>query len=97
ICKRVDAWLLKLFKTLPRLPYGVKEIPEFMAPQQTTAYYQQGDIRNAEPGYFMANSYALDQRPKYEMIPLAMHESVPGHHLQISLAQEIADQPEFRK
>jgi len=97
ICKRVDAWLPKLFKTLPRLPYGVKEIPEFMAPQQTTAYYQQGDIRNAEPGYFMANTYALDQRPKYEMIPLAMHESVPGHHLQIALAQEMPDQPEFRK
>ena len=97
ICKRVDGWLPKLFATLPRLPYGVKEIPEFMAPTQTTAYYQHGDIRNAEAGFFMANTYALDQRPKYEMIPLAMHEAVPGHHLQIALARELEGLPEFRK
>ncbi len=97
ICKRVDGWLPKLFATLPRLPYGVKEIPAFMAPTQTTAYYQHGDIRNAEAGFFMANTYALDQRPKYEMTPLAMHEAVPGHHLQIALAQELEGLPEFRK
>ena len=97
ICKRVDGRLPKLFSTLPRLPYGVKEIPEFMAPTQTTAYYQHGDIRNAEAGFFMANTYALDQRPKYEMIPLAMHEAVPGHHLQIALARELEGLPEFRK
>ena len=97
ICKRVDAWLPKLFKTLPRLPYGVREIPAFMAPSQTTAYYSRGDIDNAEPGYFYANTYALDQRPKYEMISLAMHEAVPGHHLQIAIAQELDGLPEFRK
>lgn len=97
ICKRVDAELPKLFRTLPRLPYGVREIPAFMAPHQTTAYYQQGDIRNAQPGYFYANTFKLDQRPKYEMIALAMHEAVPGHHLQIALAQELSDAPEFRK
>jgi len=95
ICKQVDAWLPKFFKTLPRLPYGVKEIPAFMAPSQTTAYYQQGDIRNAEPGYFMANTYNLAERPKYEMITLAIHEAVPGHHLQVALAQELEDKPEI--
>jgi len=97
ICKRVDALLPKMFTLLPRLPYGVREIPLFMAPSQTTAYYSQGDIRNAQPGYFYANTYALTQRPKYEMTALAMHESVPGHHLQIALAQELTDVPEFRK
>ena len=97
ICKQVDGQLPKFFKTLPRLPYGVNEIPSFMAPQQTTAYYQEGDIRNAQAGYFMANTYDLSQRPKYEMIPLAMHEAVPGHHLQIALAQEIEGLPEFRR
>jgi len=97
ICKQVDAQLPKFFKTLPRLPYGVDEIPSFMAPQQTTAYYQSGDIRNAQAGFFMANTYQLDQRPKYEMITLAMHEAVPGHHLQVALAQEMENQPEFRK
>jgi uncharacterized protein (DUF885 family) len=97
ICKRVDAQLPKYFGVLPRLPYGVKEIPLFMAPQQTTAYYQHGDIRNSEAGYFMANTFALDQRPRYEMISLSMHESVPGHHLQIAIAQELEGLPEFRK
>ncbi len=97
ICKQVDPWLVKLFGRLPRLPYGVREIPAFMAASQTTAYYDAGDIRNAEPGWFYANTYALDQRPSYEMIPLALHEAVPGHHLQIALAQELDDLPEFRK
>ena len=97
ICKRVDPWLAKLFSRLPRLPYGVREIPAFMAPNQTTAYYSRGDIRNAEPGYFYANTHALNQRPTYEMIPLALHEAVPGHHLQIALAQELQGLPEFRK
>jgi len=96
ICKKTDPWLIKLFGHLPRLPYGVKEIPAFMAPNQTTAYYQPGNIDNAQPGYFYANTYALDQRPTYEMIPLALHEAVPGHHLQISIAQELEDLPDFR-
>ena len=97
ICKQVDPWLPKLFKTLPRLSYGVKAIPDFMAPNQTTAYYSSGDIRNAEPGWFYANTYALDQRPRYEMIALALHEAVPGHHFQISIAQELEGLPQFRK
>lgn len=97
ICKRIDAELPRLFRVLPRLPYGVRKIPDFMAPTQTTAYYSQGDIRNGEPGYFYANTYALDQRPKYEMIALSLHEAVPGHHFQIALAQELTDLPEFRR
>jgi uncharacterized protein (DUF885 family) len=97
ICKQVDGWLPKLFGQLPRLPYGVRRIPDYMAPVQTTAYYQAGDLRNAEPGWFMVNTYALDQRPTYEMIPLALHEAVPGHHLQGALARELEDLPEFRR
>ena len=97
ICKRVDAHLPRFFRTLPRLPYGVKAIPGFMAPYQTTAYYDFGSIENAEPGWFYANTYALDQRPRYEMIALAMHEAVPGHHLQTAIAQELENVPEFRR
>ncbi|MHC4318871.1 MAG: DUF885 domain-containing protein [Planctomycetota bacterium] len=97
ICKQVDAWLPRFFGTLPRLPYGVRAIPPYMAPTQTTAYYQSGDLRNAQPGWFCANTYALDQRPKYEMIPLTLHEAVPGHHLQGALARELEDLPEFRR
>ncbi len=97
ICKQIDAHMPRLFGKLPRLPYGVREIPAFMAPSQTTAYYQQGDIRNAEPGYFYCNTYKLDQRPRYEMKSLAIHEAVPGHHHQVALAQEMTGVPEFRK
>ncbi|QOJ13439.1 MAG: DUF885 domain-containing protein [Planctomycetia bacterium] len=97
ICKRVDAELPQLFGLLPRQPYGVKKIPEFMAPTQTTAYYQPGDLRNAQAGVFFANTYRLDQRPRYEMIPLALHEAVPGHHLQIAIARELDGLPEFRR
>jgi uncharacterized protein (DUF885 family) len=97
ICKRVDAELPRLFRTLPRLTYGVREIPDFMAPNQTTAYYSSGNLANGRSGTFYANTYALDQRPIYEMVPLALHEAVPGHHLQGALAQELEDVPEFRR
>jgi uncharacterized protein (DUF885 family) len=97
VCKRIDANLPALFGTLPRNAYGVHAVPKFMAPTQTTAYYQPGSLRGGNPGWFCANTYALEQRPLYEAIPLSLHEAVPGHHLQISIAQELPDQPEFRR
>ncbi|MFM7132937.1 MAG: DUF885 domain-containing protein [Planctomycetota bacterium] len=97
VCKRIDPKLPGLFGRLPRLSYGVREIPRFMAPTQTTAYYQPGSPQRGEPGWFYANTYALDQRPTYEFVPLSLHEAVPGHHLQIALAQELEGVREFRK
>jgi len=97
VCKKIDPKLPALFGTLPRLTYGVREIPRFMAPAQTTAYYQPGSPQRGEPGYFYANTYKLEQRPTYEFIPLSLHEAVPGHHFQIALAQELAGAREFRK
>ena len=97
VCKQIDAKLPGLFGTLPRNSYGVHAVPKFMAPTQTTAYYQPGSLRAGNPGWFCANTYALDQRPLYEIVPLSLHEAVPGHHLQISIAQELPDQPEFRR
>ncbi len=92
ICKRIDAHLPALFRTLPRNTYGVREMAPFIAPSSATAYYYPGSLANGVPGYFVANTYALDQRPKYEMIALSLHEAVPGHHLQIALTQELRDQ-----
>ncbi|MCE9618718.1 MAG: DUF885 domain-containing protein [Planctomycetes bacterium] len=97
VCKGIDAHLPALFGRLPRLTYGVREIPRFMAPSQTTAYYQQGSLDAGNPGWFYANTFALNQRPKYEMIPLALHEAVPGHHLQIALAQELPQRHTVRR
>jgi uncharacterized protein (DUF885 family) len=96
ICKRIDAELPRLFAELPRLPYGVKAFPDFEAPAQTTARYYGGAGDGSRPGYFVANTYKLETRPTYEMEALALHESVPGHHLQISRAQELKGLPQFR-
>ena len=97
IAKKIDPELAHLFGKLPRLPYGVCVIPDFKAPSQTTAYYQAGAPSAGRPGCYFVNTYKLDARPKWEMEALTLHESVPGHHLQISLAQELADVPEFRR
>jgi uncharacterized protein (DUF885 family) len=97
ICKRADPELVRLFGRLPRLPYGVKPVPAYAERSQTTAYYEPGSPAAGRPGYFFANTYDLASRPIWEMEALALHEAVPGHHLQIALAQEMADVPEFRR
>ena len=97
ICKKADAQLPRFFGRLPRLTYGVKAIPEYQAPASPTAYYYSGSQKAGRPGYFMANTHKLETRPKYEMEALSIHEAVPGHHLQISLAQELEDIPMFRR
>lgn len=89
ISKRIDAELPRLFKNLPRLSYGVREIPLFAAKTSPTAYYYSGSLEAGIPAWFMANTYRLDQRPKYEMIALTLHEGVPGHHLQSALHDEL--------
>ncbi len=97
ICKRADPELIKLFGHLPRLPYGIKPVPEYMEKSQTTAYYQPGSLAAGRPGYFYANTYDLKSRPKWEMEALSLHEAVPGHHLQLAIAQEVEKIPEFRR
>jgi len=97
ICKRADPELVKLFGKLPRLPYGVRPVPSYSEKSQPTAYYESGSLAAGQPAYFYANTYALNTRPKWEMEALSLHEAVPGHHLQIALAQEMEEAPEFRK
>ena len=95
--KRLDAILPRYFGLLPRLPYGVEAVPAAIAPGYTTGRYSGGDAEKGIAGTYLVNTYALDQRPLYELPALSAHEAVPGHHLQIALAQELQDVPEFRK
>jgi uncharacterized protein (DUF885 family) len=96
IAKRIDPELAGLFGKLPRTPYGVRPIARFAAPSSPTAYYYPGSSHGGVPGFFLANTHALDQRPRYEMVSLTLHEAVPGHHLQISLADELDNVHPFR-
>ncbi len=97
ISKRLDAILPQYFNRLPRLPYGVSPVPAAIAPGYTTGRYAQGDAAAGRAGSFLVNTYDLSQRPLYQLPALAAHEAVPGHHLQIALAQELEDRPHFRR
>ncbi len=97
IAKQIDPKLPELFGRLPRLPYGIREIPAYKAPSAPTAYYQGGSLESGRAGYFETNTFNLKARPKWQMEALTLHEAVPGHHLQIALAQELTNLPEFRK
>ena len=97
VLKKIDGQLPKLFKTLPRTPYGVREIPAYIAPSTTTAYYQPPPGDGSLGGYYYVNTFNLKSRPLYEIEALSLHEAVPGHHLQIARQQELEGLPNFQR
>jgi len=93
----IEPQLPKLFGRLPKTSFGIRPIPAESAPTTTTAYYQPPSMDGSRPGNFYVNLYKPETRPIWEVEALTAHESVPGHHLQISLAYELQGLPEFRR
>jgi uncharacterized protein (DUF885 family) len=95
--KRMEGELPKLFGRLPRMPCGVRQVPAYIAPQATFAYYQSPAGDGSRAGFFYINTFNLPSRPLYMIEALSLHESIPGHHLQLAIQQELEDLPQFRK
>jgi len=96
IMKKMDGQLPRLFKKLPRTPYGLRQIPDHIAPKTTSAYYFPAAGDGMKAGFYYVNTYDLKSRPLYEYEALSLHEAVPGHHLQLALQMEL-DLPDFRR
>jgi uncharacterized protein (DUF885 family) len=97
ILKRIDGELPLLFGRLPRMPYGLRPVPGYIAPRTTSAYYQRPTGDGMRAGFFYLNTYNLKARPLFALEALALHEAVPGHHLQLAIQQELDDLPNFRR
>ena len=97
IAKRIDYKMPAFFGKLPRQSYGIVPVPNEIAPNYTTGAYYGAPLGGSRGGAYWLNTYALDQRPLYELPSLTLHEAVPGHHHQGALALEMEDVPAFRR
>ncbi|MEM9586851.1 MAG: DUF885 domain-containing protein [Planctomycetota bacterium] len=97
ILKRADGRLPELFGRLPRTPYGIREVPSYVAPQTTSAYYWPPASDGSRAGFYYVNTYNLSSRPLYQLESLSLHEAVPGHHLQLALQAELQEVHPIRR
>ncbi len=97
VLKRMDGQLPRLFGTLPRMPYGIRLVPDYIAPRTTAAYYSPPAGDGSRAGFYYINIFNLKGRPLYQVEALSLHEAVPGHHLQIAIQQELEGLPDFRR
>jgi len=97
VLKRMDGQLPRLFSTLPRMSYGIRVVPEYIAPRTTAAYYSPPAGDGSRAGFYYINTFNLKGRPLYQVEALSLHEAVPGHHLQIAIQQELEGIPRFRR
>ncbi|HSS95766.1 MAG TPA: DUF885 domain-containing protein, partial [Terriglobales bacterium] len=95
--KQIDPLLIKLFRTFPRLPYGVDPVPDEIAVSMPAGYAEAPAPDGSRPGYFYVNTYKPESRPTYDLTPLILHEAIPGHTFQGGIAIELKDIPKFRR
>ncbi len=93
----MQAKLPQLFGRLPKEPFEVAAVPAFLEKTSAPAYYEAGTVDGRRPGRLFINTYNATDRNLYQVEDVAYHEGLPGHHLQISIAQELTGLPEFRK
>lgn len=94
---RAKAKAPAFFSVLPTIDCVMREIPAYEAPYSTIAYYRQPHYDGSKPGEYFVNTYKPETRPRFELEALTWHESIPGHHTQIALSQELGAMPAFRK
>jgi uncharacterized protein (DUF885 family) len=93
----MQAKLPQLFGRLPKAPFEVAPVPDYMAKTAAPAYYEAGTPDSSRPGRLFIDTYNSTDRNLYAVEDMAYHEGIPGHHLQISIARELTGVPEFRK
>ena len=93
----IESLAPKLFKLFPKTPFEVRRVEPFREASSSKGSYQSGSPDGSRPGIFYANAYNVGIRPKWDMTSLFLHEAIPGHHFQISLARESEDLPRFRR
>lgn len=93
----MQAKLPQLFGRLPKAKFEVVPVPEFLEKTSAPAYYEPGAPDGSRPGRLFIDTYNATDRNLYAVESIAYHEGLPGHHLQISIAQELTDIPTFRK
>jgi uncharacterized protein (DUF885 family) len=94
---RAKAAIDRYFSVLPKADCVMRETPDYEAPYATIAYYRQPHYDGSKPGEYFVNTFKPETRPRFELEALTWHESIPGHHLQIAIAQELGQVPAFRK